>query len=180
MIGSVVRRSWPPPKGPDLGRSSAGPHQGAAALQILCVNFYDKCLRKVMHIDFHLCFFAGLKGHMCRTVMYLVWSPPGGFFFLPPFFWLSQQSTFFIAKDFGGFFLVEAEPGEVWAANQLSVQPPSIEASTSVMWRKKTKHGLDSDLSNLRVKSWFHSSLLRENFRTAHSLFRSVFCEETF
>lgn len=56
MIGSSHRSSWPLPGGADLGRSSVSPHQGAEALQILCVNFYGKCLRKVRHIDFHLSF----------------------------------------------------------------------------------------------------------------------------
>lgn len=108
MIGSVVRSSWPPPKGPDLGRSSAGPHQGAAVLQILCVNFYDKCLRKVMHIDFHLGFFVGLKGHMCQTVMYLVWSPPDRFFFflVPILLIVSTINVFFYSKRFRGFFFL--------------------------------------------------------------------------
>lgn len=90
----LAESSWPPPRGPDdLGRSSARPHQGAAVLQILRVNFYDKCLCKVMHIDFHVfdffsfpslpLFLSGSKGRMCQTVMYLVWESPGG---VPPFF----------------------------------------------------------------------------------------------
>lgn len=81
-------------RGPDdLGRSSGRPHQGAAALQILRVNFYDKCLCKVMHIDFHFLDFSffpfgtsfffgsGSKGRMCQTVMYLVWESPEIFLF---------------------------------------------------------------------------------------------------
>lgn len=110
-IGSEQRpeSSWPPPRGPDdLGRSSARPHQGAAALQILRVNFYDKCLCKVMHIDIHLfCFLlfllslsfsSGSKGRMCQTVMYLVWWSPQGIFFL--LFLLLLNDQHFIGEKF--------------------------------------------------------------------------------
>lgn len=61
MIWSSRRSSWTLPRGPDLRGSSANPHQGAEALQIICVNFYGKCLCKVMHIDLHLCFMQGWR-----------------------------------------------------------------------------------------------------------------------
>lgn len=87
--------SWPPPRGPDdLGRSSARPHQGAAALQILRVNFYDKCLCKVMHIDFHLfyffpsflsLFFVRVEGtHVSDSDVSCLLISRGDFFFPPP------------------------------------------------------------------------------------------------
>lgn len=61
MIWSSRRSSWTLPRGPDLRGSSANPHQGAEALQIICVNCYGKCLCKVMHIDLHLCFMQGWR-----------------------------------------------------------------------------------------------------------------------
>lgn len=61
MIWSSRRSSWTLPRGPDLHGSSANPHQGAEALQIICVNFYGKCLCKVMHTDLHLSFMQGWR-----------------------------------------------------------------------------------------------------------------------
>lgn len=72
MIWSSRRSSWTLPRGPDLRGSSANPHQGAEALQIICVNFYGKCLCKVMHIDLHLCFMQGWRYTCAR------WSPAVG------------------------------------------------------------------------------------------------------
>lgn len=104
----LAESSWPPPRD-DLGRSSARPHQGAAVLQILRVNFYDRRLCKVMHIDFHFflslfyLFFIRVEGTYVSDgdVSCLGISRGWVFFFL--FFFFFSMINILLGKSFFSF-----------------------------------------------------------------------------